>query len=410
MLVLGLVLVITTMGMGALLSGVVQRRAVELSNDESEARSYAYAATEWAWYSLPQIDWRATYKNAVATAPTTFSRGTISFKLVDEADSDLTNDALQPVRLYAYGRVGSAARVYSVVMNPAGPAVDSLTPAVYAGDDLTVSGNPWVIGAPAACADLATINALCTLNGSLQCGSYLNLGTVTGARSSGVAARTLPLAGVWTTYANQATTINFASIAAGTMQGKLLTAASNPYGTPNAAGVYLITVPAGSNLSITNCRIAATLLVRLGTGANLKLTGAYNWGPATPTMPALIVQATSASATVAISGSLSPLSEAAAGANFNPASSPYAGVSNSTSLDTYPAMLRGLVYVQGTTASATLDDNLYLVGTAIADDDWTLNSCRVENDPFILANPPSGFINPNRIEADLSTWRQEPDN
>ena len=55
------------------------------------------------------------------------------YQAVDEQDDDLADDALDPVRIYAWARVGDAVRIYSVQLLPnvddAGAPTGTMTPA-----------------------------------------------------------------------------------------------------------------------------------------------------------------------------------------------------------------------------------------------------------------------------------------
>ncbi|CAG0996302.1 hypothetical protein PHYC_02584 [Phycisphaerales bacterium] len=410
--VLGLSLLVITIAVGASLAVRSQRSATSLRNDESEARQVGYAGIDWAWHTVASDRaWRDTYKNNVPVGPKEFGRGTMSFKLVDEADGTLSGNALQPVRMYAIGRANNAARGFSIELEPTGPALNVLDLPLYSAGTATVSGTVYASGGPLVCAGLFTVSALSSLNGDIECGSVLRLGGVTGTVKTGVAPRVMPQNTLFDTYAAMGTTITFASIPAGNMTGKLLTSTSNPYGTPCSAGVYVITVPSGSSLTITNCRIQATLVITLNTNSRLVLSGANLWEPPTGAMPTLLAKSSALLlGSVVFNGSLSPLSEATAGTNFNPASSPYGVSVDSDLLDTYPAEIRGLVHITGGSVSITFTNDVSFKGCCIVENSVTVSGGAILTaDPQLSKVPPFGYIDPTGVAARAGTWRREPD-
>lgn len=408
--VLGISLLVSTIGLGAMLAIRSQRRAADLRNDEGEARGAGQAAMEAAARSLAlDASWRTTYTNNTYSSARAFGRGTLSFKLVDEVDGNLSDDPMEPVRLYSAGRTGGAARVESVVLAPTGPALDVLQTAAYSAGGLNLSGTAYSSLGPVGCGGVANVALLAAFSGNIECGSLVNLGTVNGTVTTGAAARSMPSASLYGTYSTMATAIPYSSLLSGTLSKKLLSAASNPYGTANASGVYFIDVPALSTLTITQSRLAATLVVNLGLSATLTITGPVAWD-APEKMPALIVRGAGLG-TVNINGSVSPLSEATASANFNPPSTPYFGNSNATTTETYPPEVRGLIHIIGGTVSTNIGSNAIIRGCCVAEGSIAISGgATLFAEPALFASPPSGYITPTGLAVQASTWRREQDN
>jgi hypothetical protein len=410
--VLGLSMLVTTIGLGAMLAIRSQRRTADLQNYESDARAAAAGAIDLAAVSLAkQPTWRSSYANDTYTSTKALGAAGISFKLVDEHDADLADSAIDAVRVYGAGSAGDATRIASVVLRPSGTALPLLGLPVYSAGDITVSGTALASGGPIAAGGTCTISLLARLKGDAECQVLLNLGVVEGSARAGVPARVLPLGSLYDSYCASATTIPFGSIPSSTIQRVVLSAASNPYGSTNPAGCYFIDVPALGTLTISQSRLAATLVVNLGLSATLTISGANAWDPPSVDSPTLIVRSAGLLGTVNIQGSLTPLSEVTAGTNFNPPSTPYFGISNATSTDTFPSEVRGVVHIIGGTLSTNIGSSAVVRGCIISDASIALSGgAHVIADPGILAVPPDCYITPTGLVMDHSTWRREQDN
>src|SRR5262249_45424615 len=119
-----------------------------------------------------------------------------------------------------------------------------------------------------------------------------------------------------------------------------LSPANNPYGATNPNGIYVIDC-GGNTINIRNCRIVGTLVL-LNARSDSLVDNQVNFAPAVANFPTLMVQGS-----MTFQYDTTPVSESSASRNFNPPSTPYNGVSNSTTSDTYPSILNGLVYISG---------------------------------------------------------------
>jgi hypothetical protein len=93
-----------------------------------------------------------------------------------------------------------------------------------------------------------------------------------------------------------------------------------------------------------------------------------------------------------------------AGINFNPVGTPYQGIADSDTTDTYPSLIKGLVYVSGnvtTTNHPTIDGGLIVGGTLSTSSDLDLTYRSTYFD-----NPPPGFTAPSKIQAGPGTWKK----
>ena len=118
-LVLGTAMVVTTIGMSALLIMRVHTHTANASRDEIKARFYGQSVVDIVLFRIANdANWRTTYTNDTWTGREKIRELRFRYKLVDEEDGDLADDVYQPARLYAEATVGAAVRIYSVLLNP----------------------------------------------------------------------------------------------------------------------------------------------------------------------------------------------------------------------------------------------------------------------------------------------------
>ena len=117
--VLGMVLIVTVIGISAMLAARVEWRALADTEATTKAECGAASIMDLAlfWISADR-NWRTTYTSGTWTAAVVADGMTLRFKLVDELDGNLANDATQPVRLYAKAIVSPAVRIESVLCQP----------------------------------------------------------------------------------------------------------------------------------------------------------------------------------------------------------------------------------------------------------------------------------------------------
>jgi hypothetical protein len=178
------------------------------------------------------------------------------------------------------------------------------------------------------------------------------------------------------------------------MEGKLLSPTSNPYGSPNANGIYILNC-SGKQVVINNCRIIGTL-VMMNPGNNCTIKGSTVMEAAAANFPALLVNSTNGDNGITISLSSSALSEANMGVNFNPTGNPYpyqAGTGtnvNATTTDTYTSGITGLVY---SVSDLTIDTGTTITGVVISNGKINFNATSetLHYNSLYLNNPPPGF-------------------
>lgn len=173
------------------------------------------------------------------------------------------------------------------------------------------------------------------------------------------------------------------------MDRVLLSPTSNPYGTPNPQGIYIINCN-NQPLTIGSCRIAGTLVL-IGAGSGTTIQGPITWEPALPGYPALL---SDSAISINFSGS-APLGEATYGINFNPPGTPYpyvGGTADTTASDAFPSIINGLIYCGGNLTFAA-NTSPSVNGCIVASGNLAFNAISVSlvygNGSYV--SPPPGF-------------------
>ena len=113
---LGASMFVMLTGMTALLAAQSQWRATENTVVTAQTRLGAQSAIELGRYLIEaDPNWRNNYTNDQWNTHA-WDHGDLSWKLVDEIDGDLSNDAIQPVRIWGRSTINSGARLCSVLI------------------------------------------------------------------------------------------------------------------------------------------------------------------------------------------------------------------------------------------------------------------------------------------------------
>jgi hypothetical protein len=428
-LVIGIAMLVTVLGVGSLMSARSYGRATSAAADWEEAGTLAFSATEQAVSSLTQqaaagpTTWRSAFTSGTTASSAAVGRGTMSWALKDETDGNLSADYLRPFRVYGIGVVNAVTRVYSVQVTPAGTPMDVLRTAVHASGNVKLvttvlagTGPLGNVAIPTGALGVISSNATVTLPASLW--ANVEAAAVTGSTTTRVGTNTVPAAAkpmpatVWPTlvahYAALATPLSV-PVTSGTykMSAFLLSPAVNTFGTTaNTAGIYSLDTTAGtaSSVTLTNGRILGTLVITARANSTINLTGPLTWQTPATNLPALIISGTGL--TVNITGSTSWLSEATVGKNLNPAGSPYDGTTNTTATDAYPPQVQGVIYVTGSGNSVKVQNHPCLAGTLICDGTVEIDGPgSAAQGTATYANPPPGFATGNAVAEVPGTWR-----
>lgn len=118
LMVLGACMVVTIIGMSAIVGVHIQRRESEGTNHAVQSRLYAQSAVELALLRITEdSDWRLAYTHddwggVHQTLGTAILGG--KWKLVDQVDEDLSDNRSDPVRVVAWGMAGRSIQKLSV--------------------------------------------------------------------------------------------------------------------------------------------------------------------------------------------------------------------------------------------------------------------------------------------------------
>ncbi len=377
-MVLGMSMLITVIGLGALATQRVTTRAANAATDWQESGVLAFSAVEHAVAKLgadavaAPTTWRDAYSSGAVAFSTNFGRGTMKWVLVDEDDGLLNDDYCDTMKLYGVGMVGSTKRVYSVQLGTGGGGIDALRTAFHAAGGVALNGPTVVVGGP------VSTNGNLT-NAANQRGSAGN--EVAGAGGTSSPAKQMPGATAFDTYKSRSTTIGTFVAAGGTMQPGTLSAADNPYGDENADGIYYIRLPDTiSTLTISASHISGTLLVEAAAGSmnqTVVIDGPLLWEPSRASLASMI---TKGIRTIWVNGSITPY-------------------------DGGPSELRGLFHTIDST-DVQFNNATFLKGCWIADGTITTSGAvGVTATPSLLTTVPLGYSKGTLITPVAGSWK-----
>lgn len=119
-LVLGASLLVALIGVSSLMAVRVQRRAVNITADQVQARELARAGIDHVMWCVKDdptgIVWR-TQLNNNDYLNRSFAGGTFSVSGIDPVDGNLTDDIIDPVALTSTGVYGDAKYILGVTLN-----------------------------------------------------------------------------------------------------------------------------------------------------------------------------------------------------------------------------------------------------------------------------------------------------
>lgn len=395
-MILAVIAVASIVSLVALTSIHLARLQMKSSGSEVErlkARQLAMASIEHAVSVFnTQPGWQGSY-----ALDTEYSYVLGSDKVTWKI-SDIGNNRR---RIDGIGRLGDAQCILSVDVETGTSSL--LDSGLLVGGNLTVGSDNWggnltVNGAP--CVSNATLNNInCNVNANVEAQTITNTGTIVGTQTAPAPVRSLPSSSVFDYYLAIGTTIATTSI-----DSQLLSPFANPYGLPNPHGIYIIDAM-GMDVSISKSRIVGTLVVM--NAADVRLNDEVNWEPAHPHFPALLVDGN-----IEFRISNGNLSESATSTNFNPLLTPYRGVSDVFTNDTYPSALAGIFYCSGDFSvngqwnrTCVVDGLIIAAGNART---WKTADFRVTYNTAHATTPPPGFEGNQANQIIPDSWRLTP--
>jgi hypothetical protein len=374
----------------------------EISAEAARASVYAQSAVELGLTELRQnSSWRTTLSNGGTVFTRSIGRGSASLMITDPADADLADSATESFVLRGTGASGSARQMVEVTIIPSLPPLPALACTLTSGNTIAFSNARVKATAPIWAAGAITA-ASSTIVAETRSAGNITGSTYTGTRTNGAAAPSLPdRAAVVAAYASVGTSISFSSLAGGTLQRVAISPTRNPLGSTNAQGVYVID-SGGQDLTIRDCRIVGTLLVR--NAATVTLAGSVLLQSTSASMPALIVDGH-----VDVQLSASDLSEGSLLTNFNPTNAAYEGTTDLDTSDFYPSQIQGLVAIGGNLTIQSAG-TLNVVGPVIVNGKAIIEGAAVLTDDADCAtSPATGFTDAPTYRFDDATWRRAVD-
>lgn len=400
-------MLVTVVGLSALMATRIERRSAQDIGDLAKARFHARSGIEMGLFRIgADPNWRTNRSSGIWEMGKPVGTGSYTLSGVDPNDGDLSNNAADPLVLTGIGMQGDARFTISVRLDPFGPpGMDFLDSAVHTSTWLNVTA-------------AVTADAPISSNGSLNIGGaggvvnadvetvsgVTGAGTLNGTSTVGITPKEIPGIDVFDFYIASAAPIPLASLPIKGGYYELVGAVVSPNSHPTGGathieGLYLIDC-AGADLRIKDTRVHGSIVI-LEPGPNSEISGSINWEPFNTRLPSLLVRG---SILFSWSG---PLIEGnPVNVNFNPPGSPYAGSSDGLMDDIYPGIMKGLIAVSGSlrTASAeTVEGVILVAGSELRFD----QSMTVTHDPTLINDPPPGFestIRPMAIAP--GTWEQ----
>lgn len=407
-LVIGSSTLLAVIGLAALTGVRIQRKNLAGTHDFAEARVYAQSAVEIGMRIMTtDSEWRTNHSNGTWRTAQPMGNGTYSLEVVDPADSDLQDSKEEPVVITGIGMKGDAKHKVSVTLTSDQIGLSCLQVPLHTNGNITLTS---VTAGPVA--GVISSNGTITASSAvISCASEA-VGAITGtsfsgSRTSPVPARTMPASSVFSYYSTRGTSIPISAIPYSTLpilsgvrtiERVLISSTSNPYGSTNSQGIYVINC-GGSIIKIRECRIIGTLYV-INPSSSSSVQDSVLMESTSANLPCLLVNGP-----IEINLSENSLSESSgSNANFNPVGTPYNGSTDGDTSDNYPSSIRGLVYVSG---ALNINGYLSLNGVIVAGGALSATgSMTLTYDNRFYNTPPPGFDNEPTLSILANSWRQ----
>lgn len=397
--VLAAAMIVTIVGLSALLATRIQGRSAGAMNRAMNARFYARSAIEMGLYLVHQDpNWRADRVNGTSIAKQSIGSGTFSLEAIDPQDGDLSDSVSDLLVLTGTGIDGQARHKMQVTLEPVLRPLEALkTCLCAAGQILVTSGQSLAAMEGPVCTN-ANLIVDGTIYGAVEAQSVSGTGTVVGTVTAPAPPKQMPAPDVFERYQAMATVLPSRD----KIENMVISPSHNPIGPTNPDGLYFIDTN-GRDLTITGVRINGTLVVRCP-GQKVILDSAVFLHNYRPYYPTLIVEG---NLEIKIQSKDYNLSEAAWATSFNPPGAPYLGQSDGDQMDEFPNEVRGLVHVKGT---VLMSQPALIRGTIICESTVTCDDhVQMLYDPSLFTTPPLGYTAVVGMRIAPGTWRQAVD-
>ncbi|MCK4628115.1 MAG: hypothetical protein KAT56_03870, partial [Sedimentisphaerales bacterium] len=250
-------------------------------------RAYIYAELgirHALHFTKVEANWRQLLNNGKWLEDITVDQATYTVTGIDPVDGDLTNNPDDHVILTSIATIDGVNRTISVKTQPAPLRI--LNYAVVADGNVNISSHIKINGDVTSNADINKSGSDTWIFGNAEAvGTIHETTNISGDIAPGSSPKDFPNAvEIMTYYTSRATGIPYIA----TIENVLLSPSSNPFGPTNPDGLYYIDCGI-EKLTIKNCRIVGTLIIRSTAIDKIYIESAINWRPARPDYPALIV-------------------------------------------------------------------------------------------------------------------------
>lgn len=363
LVVLSTVTLVIILSVAAAIAARIGVESANASIDAALARRVALSGIDLA---LSKVDNTLPARDTINDASgvvsdTTYDGVRLVVSASDPEDGDITGRTDQDLLLTSSASVRRASQKFQVRLTPYSEPISALSKAVSVGGRITFD-SVWFRGIGEIWAGENVTASSSTIQLIVRSHGVVSGSTYSDTTQSSADMLVMPDPDdVESALRDYATPISFSSIPSSRIDGRLISAASNPFGAVNSSGIYIVDIGPGT-LRIRDTRIIGTLLVITSGLGKVVIEESVCAEPFIEGYPCLVVIGD-----VQFDGSGADLKEATENVNYNPFGSPFEGVVDSDKTDSYGSVLKGIVYV-----SDDLDVNsngLSVLGTLIVGDD-----------------------------------------
>ncbi|MBL8885500.1 MAG: hypothetical protein JNK16_02470 [Phycisphaerales bacterium] len=402
----GIGLMVAAISLGEMAFARTRAASNKIRRDEVQARTAARSCIELARAMIKaDPSWRTTQSNGAWLSGESFQEATYEVSVTNPAGS-LDRSQLDSVVVLGDATVGLSRQRFSVQLDAKTVPLNCLAIPLTVGGAITATAATINPAGATLASNLGVTSVLSTIRPNVEAGLTIVGTGFQGSTTAGASPRTLPSSSVFGSYTAAGTAIPISALPIvslkPTLQRVVLGPASNPYGVPNANGIYVIDCQ-GQAIVITNCRIVGTIVL-LNPGVGSAVSGSVRWIPALSNYPCLLVNGN-----IALQMSSSNLSESTLATNFNPPGTPYiypTGTTDTDTSDSYPSSISGLVYVSGNVSTS----NAPTVSVLVVGGGLTVggSSLTLAYDNTFFNSPPPGFYTVTMTPSQGS-WRRVAD-
>jgi hypothetical protein len=397
--VLAISMIAGAISIGSIAVVRAQGRTHQANADTAEARLYAQSGIELGklWISNDS-SWRTNRTNGTWVSDQSIGNGTFTLEANDPVDGNLRNRPNDSIILKSTGRKGQAVQILQVTLTANPAPLPALQYAIHTAGELHVASNRVLNAGFSKVSTNSSFRNEKTIIGNIEAYSTTLAGNVAGTTTLLATSKAFPPSSVLDTYALLGAEISPVS----PIDKQVLTPGSNPWGSTNAEGVYVIRP--SNDFVIQNTRIHGTLVIVCPAGRKVTLSGQVLMQPYRSDYPSLIVYG---NVEFNCTGSGATLSEVTQNTNYNPTGSAYLGSTNSTKTDIYPSEIQGLVHVYGT---VNFLQNTTIRGLLLCESNSGADAVACNANPTIIydANlykfPPQGYASSVPMVAQPSSW------